>query len=273
VPPARREDLLIGLLVSVAGLYSSSSIAAAQQCSSSPVVPAYAHNDYNNAHPLQDALALGYQGVEADYVVVRGRLLVAHSRREADTRRTLEDLYLAPLRKRVELCGWVQVPGRPFLLNIEYKDRSASGIQALRRLLRKYSDLLGTAAKPGPVRVVLVGWHPPLRELRDGVGPTVTVQARLSRAGLERPEGDTALVGLISLDYGKVMRWKGRGLLSRQDRQVLTALAAARRVLPGKAVRAYNVPLDPAVYRLLLASGVHLIGTEKLRETAAILAH
>jgi hypothetical protein len=66
------------------------SVARAEPCPVPRLLPAYAHNDYYNARPLTDALSLGYQGVEADYVVVRGRVLVAHSRREAEETRTLE---------------------------------------------------------------------------------------------------------------------------------------------------------------------------------------
>src|SRR3954465_11204915 len=89
---------------------SASSAKSTQPCTAPPLLPAYAHNDYYNRHPLDDALALGFQGVEADYVFVNGRLLVAHSRREASENRTLEGLYLAPLRVRVQRCGWVQSP-------------------------------------------------------------------------------------------------------------------------------------------------------------------
>ena len=241
--------------------------AAAQGCSFPPPLAAYAHNDYLNPRPLQDALALGYQGVEADYVYVRGRLLVAHGSQEARMSRTLEALYLAPLRDRVRRCGSVQAPGQPFLLNIEAKEKSEDGYRALRALLRSYSDLLGTRAQPGPVQVVLVGWHPPLAFAADS-GLPVKVQARLNRSGLKLPDGDPALVGMVSLDYGKTMRWRGSGELSREDRRTLDQIHQVRRRLPGRIVRAYDVPPDSAVYRMLWKSGVDLIGIKNLRETA-----
>lgn len=256
----------------LASAFYAFSIAVAQACSTPPLLPAYAHNDYYNAHPLQDAVALGYQGVEADYVMVRGRLLVAHSRSEAQWARTLERLYLAPLRARIQRCGWVQAPGRPFLLNIESKEKRLAAYRALRELLRAYSDIIGTTARPGPVRVVLVGWHPPLGELAADSNPMVSVQARLTRSGLNLPKGDTALVGMVSLDYGGTMEWKGRGALSYRDRQMLAHLAAARRALPGRLVRAYNVPAITAVYQLLLKSNVDLIGARRPGETADILS-
>jgi hypothetical protein len=254
---------------SVLALYPSS--APTQQCTPRPLLPAYSHNDYLNPHPLQDALALGYQGAEADYVLVEGELLVAHGRANAMRGRTLEGLYLAPLRERVRWCGWVQSPNRPFLLTIEYKERGPQGYEALHELLKKYADLLGSWSAPGPVQVVLVGWHPPLRELTGDSLQLAKVQAWITRAGLCVPDGDTAMVGLVSLNYGKTMGWKGSAALSSEDRRTLGFIAAARRALPGKTIRAFDVPARPEVYRVLRDAGVDLIGTMELRETAALL--
>jgi hypothetical protein len=249
---------------SVLALYPSS--APTQQCTPRPLLPAYSHNDYLNRHPLQDALALGYQGVEADYVLVEGELLVAHGRADAMRGRTLEGLYLAPLRERVRRCGWVQSPNQPFLLTIEYKERGLQGYQALHELLKKYADILGTWSAPGPVQVVLVGWHPPLRELAADSLRLATVQARVTRSGFSLPKGDTAMVGLVSWDYAKTMDWKGNGFPSDADRKTFDHLAAARRALPGRLVRAYNVPPVDAVYRVLFRLGVDLIGVKDLKK-------
>jgi hypothetical protein len=257
------KNFLIGSLVLGASLFSKATTAAAQQCSPSRLLPAYSHNDYNNVRPLEDALALGYQGVEVDYVLVGRELLVGHGRGEVMPGRSLERLYLAPLRERVRRCGWVQSAERPFLLTIDYKDQGRWGYRALHELLEKYTDVVGATGNPRAVQVVLVGWHPPLRELARDPVKLVTVQAHISRSGLRIP-GDTNLVGLVSLDYGKTMRWRGRGALSKDDQRVLQHITAARAALPNRLIRAYNVPPEPGVYRLLLRSGVDLIGIKGL---------
>jgi hypothetical protein len=242
-----------------------------QQCSPSVLIPAYAHNDYRNRHPLRDALSLGYQGVEADYILQGGQLLVGHGRADAVPGRTIERLYLAPLRDRIRRCGWVQSPHGKFLLTIEYKEHALAGYRALSNLLERYADVVGSAQRPGPVQVILVGWHPPLRQTGPDSLEVARVQGRITRSGISLPEGDSALVGLLSLDYGKTMRWKGRGELSHADRQIMAYIAESRRILPGRLVRAYDVPAVPEVYQLLLTSGVDLIGTKDLRRSAEIL--
>jgi hypothetical protein len=164
----------------------------------------------------------------------------------------------------------VQSPDRPFLLAIEYKDRELQGYRALHDVLTRYADIAGSG-KTRPVQVILVGWHPPLREIAAESLQLATVQARVSRSGLSVPEGDSALVGLVSMDYGKNLRWRGRGPLSPEDRRTLARIREVRKAFPGRLVRAYNVPAVPRVYQLLLSSGVDLIGAKDLRETAGIL--
>jgi len=65
-----------------------------------PLVNAHAHNDYEHARPLLDALDRGFCSVEADVWLVDGQLLVAHDRGKAKPGRTLQALYLDPLRAR-----------------------------------------------------------------------------------------------------------------------------------------------------------------------------
>ena len=65
-----------------------------------PLQQAHAHNDYEHARPLLDALDHGFCGVEADIYLVDGKLLVAHDRKDLRPERTLQALYLDPLRER-----------------------------------------------------------------------------------------------------------------------------------------------------------------------------
>jgi hypothetical protein len=63
---------------------------------------AHAHNDYEHERPLIDALAHGFQSVEADVFLVEGKLLVAHNLKDVKEDRTFEGLYLDPLLSRVK---------------------------------------------------------------------------------------------------------------------------------------------------------------------------
>ena len=247
---------------------------ARADCSGVECIPAYAHNDYRNAHPLLDALSLGFRGVEADVVLVDGELRVAHKRKEARPERTLEALYLRALAERVETChGRVHDDPRPFLLNIEIKERDDAALTELRRLLEKYRSMLTEMSAgqvhPGAVDVVLVGYRPTLSEIEQESPRYYRVQVEI-----ERPE-DLALpcrpdvVGFQSIDYGKRMRWWRR---SKQESKYLAAIREAKQAHPDCMIRVFNLSPDRARYERSLGAGVDLIGTKEIERTRRILA-
>src|SRR6185503_11967561 len=75
---------------------------AAETPVSSPLSRAHAHNDYLHARPLADAFAHGFRSVEADVWLTNGVLLVAHDFKDTSAERTLQKLYLDPLRAFVK---------------------------------------------------------------------------------------------------------------------------------------------------------------------------
>src|SRR5262249_28110050 len=70
-----------------------------------PLRHAHAHNDYEHKRPLFDALECRFCSVEADVWLVDGKLLVAHDRNQVKPERTLQSLYLDPLRERARRNG------------------------------------------------------------------------------------------------------------------------------------------------------------------------
>src|SRR4051794_12028729 len=104
-----------------------------------PLPNAHAHNDYEHPRPLLDALDNGFCNVEADIHLVAGQLLVAHDPRALDPRKTLQSLYLDPLKKRItEQEGHVYPDGPQFTLMIDVKSDPKSSYAALRDLLKSY---------------------------------------------------------------------------------------------------------------------------------------
>ena len=239
-------------------------------------LPAYSHNDYENARPLTDALSLGFVGVEADVFLVDGVLRVGHDRRAARTGGTLEALYLAPLQALVARCRRLTADGRPFFLAVELKEESAVAHDSLLTLFGRYRALLedspGTSAG-GAVTVVLVGWQPSAASHAHAIDAMLGRQYRLTRP--DRPEDSARAlrdprVRLVSLDYGKTMgRW-WRTAAGR--RRWLAALRAVKTSAPDRMLRVHNVPADERIYAALLAAGVDLIGTKEPAATARLLA-
>ena len=65
------------------------------------MIQGHAHNDYYHERPLEDALECLFCSIEVDVFLENGKFLVGHDRDELREDRTLERLYLDPLKKRV----------------------------------------------------------------------------------------------------------------------------------------------------------------------------
>src|SRR5262245_41409982 len=108
-----------------------------------PLTRVHAHNDYEHKRPLLDALDNGFSSVEADIHLVEGKLLVAHDGRGIKPERSLEALYLKPLRERVSTHrGHVYENGPDFFLLIDIKGDWRTTYPVLRAELERYADML-----------------------------------------------------------------------------------------------------------------------------------
>jgi len=261
----------LGIVMAVGGALWAEEASSAPESTQETLprpIPAYVHNDYVYSRPpLLDALNHGFLGVEADYFVVNGELLVAHDFDRVDPERTLRKLYLDPLRERVKRYGAVYPGGPVFTLNIESKRSRMETYVALHDLLAEYEDMLtvvrdGTV-RPGPVQVILVGWFPPLEWLAAQPVRYVAVQSHFSELPENHAEYPSHLLKLISQNYISLFRWHGEGPMPPEFCNKLAALVAAKRAVPGRILRIFHAPIHPAVYRAFVEAGVDRIGTMK----------
>ncbi len=239
-------------------------VAAAEVEEAAPLEQAHAHNDYLHERPLQDALSHGFCSVEADVFLVDGRLLVAHTRRELDDRRTLKRLYLDPLRKRVRTHGGRVWPDGPALtLLIDIKNRGADSWRVLNTTLAGYPELFACVKDgvfhDGPVHAVVSGdraWDAIAAAPERFAG----VDGRLSDLGSDRP---VHLMPLISDNWRRHFRWRGIGPFSETERSRLQELVrTAHR--EKRRIRFWATPDTPAMWKELADAGVDLINTDDL---------
>ncbi|MFO0880199.1 MAG: phosphatidylinositol-specific phospholipase C/glycerophosphodiester phosphodiesterase family protein [Gemmataceae bacterium] len=239
-----------------------------------PVVPlqhAHSHNDYAQAQPLQRALGQGFTSVEADIFLVQGQLRVGHHLLELRPGRTLEALYLEPLRRRVrDQGGKVYADGSPFYLLIDLKSAGEETYQAVHRALANYSEMLTTVragkCQPGPVTVIISGNIPRRTIERQPL--------RLAAIDGRPPDLDSTvpvdLIPMISTSWASQFRWRGEGPMPEAERTKLRDFVA-RAHQRGRLVRFWATPEKPALWRELRAAGVDLINTDRLDDLRRFL--
>lgn len=256
-----RRLIFLALWLAVAG---GASNRAAGADGAKPLEQAHAHNDYLHKRPLWDALDHGFTSVEADIFLVDGKLLVGHTQRELKPERTLEALYLDPLRKRVQAHGGSVYPGGgPFHLLIDLKSSGEPTYQALAKVLAGYADMLTTVRdgkrKQGAVDVSISG-NRPIGLIADETLRYAGIDGRLGDLDSDAP---AHLMPLVSDNWSSHFKWRGSGPIGGGERKKLHD-AVAKAHASGRKIRFWATPDNVAMWRELSAAGVDMINTDNL---------
>jgi hypothetical protein len=247
--------------VSLFTCLAASVLAAAEPA---PLERAHAHNDYEHARPLLDALDHGFCSVEADVYLINGRLLVAHDRKEVRVERTLTALYLEPLRERVRRnSGRVYPNGPTITLLVDVKSEAAPTYAALHSELANFASMLTThrtsGITPGAVAVIVSGNRAP-QVLQSQPVRYAALDGRKEDLEQDPPP---SLVPLVSENWKKVFSWDWEGEMSSMDRAALGEWVRRAHAQKRK-VRFWNTPDRAAAWRILLEAGVDVLGTDDL---------
>jgi glycerophosphoryl diester phosphodiesterase len=231
-----------------------------------PLTNGFAHNDYFNKRPLFDALDNGYTYIEADIFLKDGELIVAHINPFFKGGKTLENLYLKPLAKRIaDNNGMVYKSyNTTVTLLIDIKTDAAQTYAVLKKLLNKYSTIFtrfkNGKVTGGPVTIVISG-NKPCEAISSETDRLAFIDADL-RDATSQPVA-SHIYTMASCKYTQLLKWKGEGAMPNMERQRLKwFIAEAHKT--GKKVRLWASPENKNVWRELLACGVDLINTDEL---------
>jgi hypothetical protein len=244
---------------------------AAETASVTPLAQAHAHNDYEHDRPLLDALDHGFSSVEADIYLIDGALLVAHNRSDVKPERTLQRLYLDPLRERVQANGGSVYPGgKPFYLLIDIKTDGQAAYAALDKVLAEYDDVITSVhdgkLEPKAISVAISGDCP--REMITAAKHRYAgIDGRLTDLDSDVP---AHLMPLISDRWGAHFKWRGRGAISEMDRGKLQQAVDAAHA-HGRRIRFWATPETIETWTVLQAAGADHINTDNLAGLEAFL--
>lgn len=229
-----------------------------------PLIHAHAHNDYLHPRPLLDALDHGFCSVEADIYLVDGQLLVAHDRDKVKPDRTLQSLYLDPLRERAKKNGGRVFPKGPeFTLLIDLKSDWKITYPALRAVLTNYTDMLttfhGEMKHTNAVMVVISGSRD--RKMFEGE-PTRYAAFDGELSDLDtNPSSNFA--PWVSARWGGSFSWRGSGAMPEAEKRKLESIVK-RAHDQGRRVRFWGAPDNAAFWQAIQSAGVDLINTDDL---------
>ena len=229
---------------------------------------AHAHNDYEHQRPLHDAIAAGFTSVEADIYLINGDLLVAHDRSDARPGRTLQAIYLEPLRKHFS-TGQPVSNKAPFWLMIDIKSEAVATYRKLQSVLQNYQGLIvevtdsrgeNTTIRKGHVRVVISG-NRAEKEISQAKPRLAGIDGRISNL-----PSDLSPLAMpwISDNWRSHFSWRGDGDFPANQRERLQRVVQQTHEA-GRLLRFWATPDSPAVWDELLNAGVDLINADDLR--------
>jgi hypothetical protein len=259
----RAARLFFGLVVLLAANAGSAEVL--------PLRHAHAHNDYRHSRPLFEALDNGFCSIEVDVHLIDGKLLVAHSRDEAQPDRTLEKLYLEPLRDRIRSNhGRVYPNGPPIFLFIDFKGPANETWRVLSPLLEQFSEMLTAftpdGVKTNAVTVILTG-NSPRAALQQAKVRLAACDGKIADLS---PQISPRLFPVISDNWKTLFQWNGDGPMPGAEREKLRNLVAQAHG-SGCRLRLWGAPDTLAVWQELLVAKVDLINTDKLAALARFL--
>ena len=230
-------------------------------------VNAHSHNDFENAHPLMDALQNGFISIEADVHLQNGKLLVSHDRPDKNSS-SLEKLYLAPLDSLLMVnSGSVYKGSKTTLyLMIDIKTEAKATYQAIKQVATSYLALLCISSEHCPVQIFLSGNRPVALITKEGY-------AGLAVDGHPNDLGKgfySELMPVISDHFNNWSSWNGKTKPTSKDLQRIKELA--KRVhAEGKKLRLWAIPDNELAWAALLDAGVDFINTDRLPELNTFL--
>jgi alkaline phosphatase len=122
-------------------------------------VKIHAHNDYEKSHPLTNALANQAYSIEADVFLQDGKLLVAHSKKEVSTVKTLDGLYIKPIialfKKNKSKVS--RDSSYRFSLMIDVKEGGGDAIRQLVKSIKPYQRYFDRQLNRNAVQIVISG--------------------------------------------------------------------------------------------------------------------
>jgi hypothetical protein len=218
-----------------------------------PLVNAFAHNDYFHKRPLFDALDNGYNHIEADVYLRRGKLIVAHILPMLRRKKDLERLYFKPLEERInnQINGDGE-PVYPITLMIDIKSGADGTYRKLQVLLDKYKSII-SGYEDGQfvqrqITVVLSG-HKPEKLLEAQDNRLAFMDADLMKTRQDTLSANVAQ--MASCKYSKLIKWDGKGDLPEDQRVRLCSYVSMAHKY-GKKVRLWSSPDNNSVWKELL---------------------
>jgi hypothetical protein len=232
-------------------------------------VKIHSHNDYAGKAPLHEAYEAKADEIEADIFLIDGKLVVAHSKKEIDTNKTLSALYLQPIADWFKQFGNRVSLDRKytFSLMIDIKGDWDLTYSVLKNEIEKYGHIFNRSKGKRNIQVVISG-NRPLHHTFHSY-PNWLFFDGLPNVGYAKE--DLKRVTMISDNFATYSKWKGKGEIPEADRIKLRNVIESAQKLK-KPIRFWGAPDTKDAWGQLRDLGASIINTDQVKESKIYLS-
>ncbi len=215
----------------------------------------FAHNDYVHPIPFYTAYFQQVGFIEADVFLTKNDLMVAHEQKEIEIERTLEELYLKPLKEKIKKqSGFVYADhSKALTLMIDLKTEGVTTLNTLVKQLKKYPELLSC----GTLQIAVSG-NMPERSQWKNYPDFIHFDGR---PGVEYSADELKRINMISTSFSNHAKWNGKGVLNRTEKEKLIALIDASHA-KGKKIRFWGAPDFTNAWFTYMNLGIDILCTD-----------
>lgn len=265
-----RTTILAAAAMLIVALTACHTTNGVRSASEEPMLRAHAHNDYAHERPLLDALEHRFHSIEADVWLDGGMVMVSHDP-GINPRGTLEELYVAPLARRVREQGSVYGNGHVVQLWIDLKEDSGELLDAVHAILTAYPDVFmrytdGTM-DPAPIEAILTGSR--VAKTRYCEEYEVRFASRDGPYDPAAPPADDCW-RWCALHWRSNVDWDGVGEIPPEELKRLREIVRGVHD-QGRRIRFWATPETEEFWTLAREEGLDLINTDHLAALRSFL--
>ncbi len=220
----------------------------------------HSHNDYHQNVPFWTAYANGLHSIEVDVFFKNDVIYATHGEGEIIEARTLENLYLQPLKKTISLQ---MGNSRKLQLLIDVKSEAYSTLKKLIYVLKKYPEIINDKN----ISIVISGNRPKINDYvnyPDYIHFDYQSLAEISDAKILNK------IALISLNFKNFTVWNGKGRLTAKDLKKVSSIIKQAHSFK-KPFRFWGAPDSKTAWKVFKELGVDFINTDMPHKASTYL--
>jgi alkaline phosphatase len=216
----------------------------------------HAHNDYQQALPLTNALSNRVYSIEADVYLRNGQLVVAHDAKDVAAAPTLDSLYLQPIIRLFKKYHGRISKSKTYtpVLMIDSKESGAAVIAQLIKAVEANGSVFNRLVNAMAVQLVISGD-------RAAVSTWASYPSYIFFDGRPAEVYDSATLKRLAFISDNYTNY-----VSKQDSSSRIEALVKKVHGMGKLLRLWAIPDTAASWRRLQQLGVDIINTDKVVE-------